>query len=288
MITNRELIGKYFDKNLTEEEKVLFKQKYETEPEFKQEIHLQAQIIAALKTSGLEKEILNMEPIDNAKKKPWLLYVSMTVAAAAILLLVIRIPFLNQKINGQDLLIAKLKEVSSATIRSSNDSAQKVLKEEIAQLQDSVQEIHRIGNQKINERDMLIAKLQEKQGRYMLDRSYFTDARLVLLALNQASDIEINTKGTGNFGFYPSYDQNQMSPNNIIIKWTPINQQGALYLYKVNEQNQRIKDGNFPKFNQDLNSGLITLKGLESNSLYVFMITLNETGEKYKFTFITR
>lgn len=44
------LIEKYFDKSLTEEEKGIFKIKYETDADFRAQVQLQAQIIASLKT----------------------------------------------------------------------------------------------------------------------------------------------------------------------------------------------------------------------------------------------
>ena len=281
MITNSELIGKYFDKSLTEEEKVLFKQKYETEPDFKQAVKEQAQVIVALKASGLEKEILCTQPIAAAKTKKIWLYVSMSVAAAAILLLAIIPPTFTYKTSGSQ-GITELQKTNEyyqrhnvelqeqIRILSSSNREQKVLLEESQQeaaiLRDSLQKKPKTDTQASN--------------------TQTTNARFMLLALNQSSDIKHETKGTGDFGFYPSNEQNRMNPNNTIIKWTSVNQQGALYLYKINEQNQQIRDSNFPKFNQDLNSGSITLKGLEGNSFYVFMIILNE--KEYKFTFITQ
>lgn len=35
---NKELIEKYFDKALTKEEKILFKEKYDNEPDFRKEL----------------------------------------------------------------------------------------------------------------------------------------------------------------------------------------------------------------------------------------------------------
>ncbi|MDR1679351.1 MAG: hypothetical protein LBR81_06180 [Prevotellaceae bacterium] len=262
MISNNELIEKYFDKSLTAEEKILFKQKYETEPEFKEAFEQQMQIVFALKASGF----LNTEPIPQAKKT-WL-YVSMSVAAVAIVLLIIGISVLIRQINERDLEIVKLQKIKSVTTIVDNGRGQKAVKGQhiIVQDQDSLQ--------KINKTDTHISNAQT------------TDIP-VLLALNKSSDIKRAKKGAGgDFGFEAS--KNRMDPNHTIIKWTSIDQQGKIFLYRLTEQGEQKTHNDFPKSDENLKSGSITLTGLERNSCYVFMIRLDETGEDYKFFFITQ
>jgi len=63
MISDKELIEKYFDKALSEEEKNLFKEKYDIDSEFRKELNQQAQIIVALKTLKVQKQLLKKEEI---------------------------------------------------------------------------------------------------------------------------------------------------------------------------------------------------------------------------------
>ncbi len=272
MITNSELIGKYFDKSLTGEEKVLFKQKYETEPEFKQAVTEQAQIIVALKASGLEKEILDTKPVVALPKKTGL-YLSMSVAAAAILSLVIVTWVFNQKINDREQQIAELQKVKPVTIISSNDSAQKILKEyeqKIAQLQDALQEIAKTGTQTPNMQTTNVTT--EKN-------------RAKLFAINTLQDEQ--TKGTGEILRFTAPDRKvPANADNVVICWTSVEKTGNINLYLINDRNDKILVEKLSTDKYELKQGEYPLSNLERNSLYIFEIQI---GKKvYSFPFDTK
>jgi hypothetical protein len=262
MTTNKELIEKYFDKTLTEEEKALFKEKYDQEPDFREDLKQQAFLITSLKSVKIQQteDGKNNMPKSIKMKKYWLPVA--TIAASIIILILMHSSF-EKQINNTEKQIKQW-----IIVNNKNDSIIKNNEFQLSLLKDSLEQISIIKNS---------LEHQDNNQRVYNDMLY---ASLILMTKDDQK-----LKGKNNTLTFLSPNRKQPLSSSITIKWTPIKSIGDIEIrYLDKDYNKRI-DTSLSSSNYDLNSGYYSLMNLKRNTMYFFMIKTD--SEDYIFPFIT-
>jgi hypothetical protein len=288
MISNRELIEKYFDKALTKEEKVLFKEKYDTDPEFKKELKAQAQMIVTLKMMDVQEQEQETEPENETSVAPdsrsgnperfrFLPLIATIAACAAILI------FMHGLYNDK----------------------QTELQEKIAMLQDSSKQyvpedtrfVHP-GLSPEQERIILLQDSLEQQKQYIakLNRGAISPSGKTSINYSTIrpllTDRTIHDKprksGQSETPVLTFTGPDRSLPcksSTLKIQWTTNrNEQAEIYLIEENAGERKVVSG-YPKTIRNVNENEFTLNQLDKDKLYLFEIrTLDKT---YTFPFIT-
>ena len=276
MITNQELFEKYFDKALTQEEKALFKEKYDTDPDFKKELEQYAQLIMALKIikeeekkSATEGAVATAAIETIPPKRPWIL-LSTIVAAASVVLFVLFFSHLQENQMRKELAVLsdslKGKDINEIEIMKQIEKQQI----EIAAYQQQIDSLHKNGI------PSTVTPLTKESPLGIKSRN-------ILIARLETSK-EMQTKGESPIRFL-SDNKKSFNPTNITIKWKPVNKQADIFLYLITEDENEDKKI-FDKKEYDLNAGYYTLPPLEKDNIYSFEIKIG--NNVYKFPFYTQ
>jgi hypothetical protein len=262
MTTNNELIEKYFDKTLTEEEKVLFKEKYDQESDFREELKQQALLITSLKSINIQQteDEENNTPRSIKIKKYW--FSVATIAASIVILMFIYSSF-NKQIDDVE------EQIKQFVL--TNDKNNKLIADyvsELSLLKDSIEQLSIIKNS------------LEQQGD---NQHIYNDMLYASLILMTKDDKEV--KGENNTLTFLSPNRKQPLPSSITIKWTPINSIGDIEIRYLDKDYNKKIDTTLSSSNYDLNSGYYPLMNLKRNTMYFFMIKTDT--EEYIFPFIT-
>jgi len=264
MITNKELIEKYFDKTLNEEEKVLFKDKYDNELDFREELKQQVKIITSLKSVkiGHSERELNLTTLIKTEKY----WFSIATIAASIAILFLMYYTFHQRIDNAETQIGLL-----TIVNNENNDLIEGYKSQLLLLRDSMEQM-------VIEKDSLGNKTVESHA--------YNDMLYASLILMTNDDQKV--KGDNNTLTFLSPDRKQPLPSSsITIQWTPINSIGDIEVRYLDKEYNKKVDISLSFLNYDLNSGHYLLKNLKRNTMYFFMIK-TDTRDTYVFPFITK
>ncbi len=259
MTTNKELIEKYFDKILTEKEKILFKEKYDTEAAFREELKQQALIITVLKSKEIEYPI----EVDVRKKgeKRQLIPLLTTIAASVAILILMYVVFDKQ---NSELIAENNNYKKESNLLNDSLFAEKQLtqeyKSQIVQLEES---------------------LKKKSGEDLPKQSNAIRATFFAYLTYQ----DMQTRGGNDDAlWFTAPDRNApLNPTNVTVEWRPISKRGDIKVYINNEINRKTLLSEYSVSNYDLSLGYYSLKDLKSASIYFFEITTEEKTYQYPF-----
>ncbi len=265
------LIAKYFDKTLTEEEKVLFREKYTNDRLFKEEVDRQANIILVLKSLAAQEQIAEekMNPVvplykKQANKK--VLWYVLSGAAAAVLVLLILVYSFHQTITRQQQMIVKMQEGDKM----------------LTALQDTV-----------TEQKAAIALLSDslsRRAKIVVNTSTGNAVNYDLVAgiLKDMTIQDFATKGAAmpTLRFTAPKRDTPCAYDYLKIEWTPLNKIADIEVYFLNQYGDKEAVLEYRRKDYNLNTGHFVLKQLKKSTLYYFEIRTE--SKRYSYPFLTQ
>jgi hypothetical protein len=264
MTTNKELIEKYFDKTLTEKEKVLFKDKYDHELNFREELKQQAIIITSLKSVKIEHSEKEQNLITPIKTKKYWFPIA-TIAASIAVIFLIYFTF-HQRLNNAETQIELL-----TIVNNENTELIEGYELQLLLLKDSLEQV---------------AITKDSLEYKNVDSHAYNDMLYASLILMTNDDQKV--KGANNTLTFLLPDRKQpLSSSSITIQWTPINSAGDIEVRYLDKGHNKKLDIGLSSSDYDLNSGHYVLKNLKRNTMYFFIIK-TDIRDPYVFPFITK